>query len=133
MVGLLGGKAEPLPQAPRPKAALAAPAPNRPRNKKPPPATSSHPSSSMASCRPTSPIRENQPAIAAAAKGERPQRPNQFLRDSIDALVNIYNAAGIHDYDWKVFGKDLRDAEWDYFSFDPPETQPKDNPTATAR
>jgi hypothetical protein len=68
---------------------------------------------------------ENQAALTAAAKGERPQRPNQFLRDSIDAVVNIYNSVGIHDYDWKVFGNDWRDAEWDVFSFDPPESKPQ--------
>jgi hypothetical protein len=41
-------------------------------------------------------------------------------------LVNCYNAAGIHAYDWHAFGPDLRDAEWDCFSFDPRETLPKD-------
>ncbi len=126
MVGLLGGKAEPLPQAPRPKTV--------------PPATEATEEQLAATRKKLAPIilesivpdyiasPENQAAIAAAAKGERPQRPNQFLRDSIDSLVNIYHSAGIHDYDWKVFGKDLRDAEWDVFSFDPPETQPQDQP-----
>jgi hypothetical protein len=75
----------------------------------------------------------NQPAIAAEAKGERPQRPNQFLRGSIDALVNCYNAAGIHDYDWKVFGKDLRDMQWDYHSFEPQEPGRNSPAGATAR
>jgi Carbohydrate esterase, sialic acid-specific acetylesterase len=129
MVGLLGGKAEPLPQAPRSKAA--------------PPAPALEPSEEQkaAARAKLAPIildgivpafianPRNQPVIAAEAKGERPQRPNQFLRGSIDALVNCYNAAGIHDYDWKVFGKDLRDAEWDYFSFDPPENLPKEKPS----
>jgi alpha-galactosidase len=126
MVGLLGGRAEPLPQAPRPK--------TTPPTAEP---TAEQKAAALAKLAPiivdgivpafvSNP--QNQTAIAAAAGGERPQRPNQFLRDSIDALVNIYNAAGIHDYDWKVFGKDLRDTEWDYFSFDPPETLPKEKP-----
>ena len=126
MVGLLGGKAEALPQAPRPKAA--------------PPALEPTKEQKAAARAKLAPIildgivpayianPQNQPAIAAEAKGERPQRPNQFLRDSVDSLVNIYNAADIHDYDWKIFGKDLRDSEWDCFSFDPPETQPKNQP-----
>ena len=41
--------------------------------------------------------------------GKRPQRPSQFLRDAMYGLENCYNAVGIHDYDWHVFGKDLRD------------------------
>lgn len=41
----------------------------------------------------------------------------------IDELVGIYQKAGVHDYDWRVFGPDLKDATWDYFSFDPPEKQ----------
>jgi alpha-galactosidase len=128
MVGMLGGRAEPLPQPPRPRTV--------------PPATALEPTGEQkaAARAKLAPIildgivpafiasPANQPALTAAAKGERPQRPNQFLRDSIDALVNCYNAAGIHDYDWKIFGHDLRDAGWEYFSFDPPETQPKDKP-----
>jgi len=124
MVRLLGGKAEPLTQPPRPKMA---PPPSEP--------TEAQKAASLAKLTPVildgiipsyiaNP--ENQGAIAAAAKGERPQRKTQFLQDAIDSLVNIYTFAGIHDYDWKVFGKDLRDAEWDVFSFDPPETCPKE-------
>jgi hypothetical protein len=125
MVGLLGGNAEPLPQAPRPTPAPPAPAPEP---------TAEQTAAARAKLAPiildgivpafiANP--RNQPAIAAEAKGERPQRPNQFLRGSIDALVNCYNAAGIHDYDWKVFGKDLRDMQWDYHSFEPQEARPK--------
>lgn len=126
MVNLLGGKAEPLPHPPRPKTA----------------APSAEPTDEQraAARKRLAPIiledivpdyianPGNQAALAAAAKGERPQRTNQFLRDSIDSLNNIYNFVGIHDYDWNVFGKDWRDAEWDVFSFDPPETHPKEKP-----
>jgi len=68
----------------------------------------------------------NQPLLAAEAKSERPKSPNQFLNGSIEALVNCYNAAGDHDYDWKIFSKDLRDLEWEFFSFDPAETLAKE-------
>ena len=123
MVRLLGGKAEPLPQAPRAKIVQ--------------PSTEPTEEQKLAARTRLTPIildgivpafiasPENQAALTAAAKGERPQRPNQFLRDSIDAMVNIYNSVGIHDYDWKVFGNDWRDAEWDVFSFDPPESKPQ--------
>ena len=124
MVGLLGGKAEPLTQAPRPRIA--------------PPTGEPTEEQLAATRKKLAPIilediipayitnSENQSSIMAAAKAERPQRPNQFLQDSIESLNNIYNFAGIHDYDWKVFGKDWRDVEWDVFSFDPPETKPQE-------
>ena len=124
MVSLSGGKAEPLTQAPRPKAA--------------PPTGEPTEEQLAATRKKVAPIilediipayiasSENQSSIMAAAKAERPQRPNQFLQDSIDSLNNIYNFAGIHDYDWKVFSKDWRDVEWDVFSFDPPETKPQE-------
>jgi Carbohydrate esterase, sialic acid-specific acetylesterase len=126
MVGLLGGKAEPLPQAPRPKTA--------------PPASEPTEEQLAATRRKVAPIvvesiipdfisnPENQAGIAASSKGQRPQRPNQFLLDSIDSLNNIYNFVGIHEYDWKVFGKDWRDSEWDVFSFDPSETKAQEEP-----
>ena len=64
-------------------------------------------------------------ALLRAAAGERPQRPTQFLRDALFGLVNCYKAAGIHRYDWHDFGPDMMNAEWWYFSFDPPESMPR--------
>lgn len=64
----------------------------------------------------------NQPPLAAAAASEPHGRPTQFLDDRLDDLVDYYNAAGIHQYDWKVYAPDLREVEWQYLSFDPPET-----------
>jgi alpha-galactosidase len=124
MVRLLGGKAEALPHPPRPKATLPAAEPTEEQKAAARAKLAPIILDGIASSFISDP--KNQTAIAAAAKGVRPQRADQFLRDSIDSLVNIYTAAGIHDYDWHVFGKDLRDAEWDCFSFDPPETQPKE-------
>jgi alpha-galactosidase len=95
MVRLLGGKAEPLPQAPRAKIVQ--------------PSTEPTEEQKLAARTRLTPIildgivpafiasPENQAALTAAAKGERPQRPNQYLRDSIDAVVNNYNTVGIHD------------------------------------
>jgi hypothetical protein len=45
------------------------------------------------------------------------------LTTQLDKLISYYNAAGIHDYDWKRFGPDMQNATWDYYSFDPPEKQ----------
>jgi len=65
-------------------------------------------------------------ALLAAAKAERPARVSQFLVDDMERLADIYRTVGIHDYDWQVFGPDLRNVEWHYFSFDPPEALPKE-------
>jgi hypothetical protein len=48
------------------------------------------------------------------------------VTNSIDQLVSLYQKIGVHDYDWKPFGPDLRNTEWHHFSFDPPETQKYD-------
>ena len=62
----------------------------------------------------------NQPALQAAITGQKPAKPSPFLDDAIDEAVDFYNAAGVHDYDWKPFGGDMRNATWDYFGFDLP-------------
>ena len=41
-------------------------------------------------------------------------------------LENCYRAAGVDDYDWRLFGPNLREMEWRYFSFDPPEKLPQE-------
>lgn len=51
------------------------------------------------------------------------QARGEGLRTQLDQVIEYYNAAGIHDYDWKPFGPDMRTAEWNYLSFDPPEKQ----------
>ena len=61
------------------------------------------------------------PSLLQEARGERPQRANQFLRGSMYGLLNCYRAAGIDDYDWRPFGSDLDKVQWSYHSFDPPE------------
>ena len=126
MVGLLGGKAEPLPQALRPKVTVAG------EGDEPSDAEKAAGQKSLA------PIvidgiaasyiadpRYNK-TLLAEAKGERPARANQFLRGAMYGLNNIYQAAGIDDYDWKPFGPDLANQKWDYTSFDPKEELAKD-------
>ena len=58
------------------------------------------------------------------AADQRPDRPSQFLRGAMYGLLNCYRAAGIDEHDWRPFGPDFDKAEWDYFSFTPPETLP---------
>jgi hypothetical protein len=43
------------------------------------------------------------------------------LRSQFDKVIEYYNAAGVHDYDWKKFGPDMQNAQWHYLTFDPPE------------
>jgi hypothetical protein len=126
MVGLLGGKAEPLPQTARPKPAA------------PQTAAEPEPRDEAAAQAALAPILldgiapayiadpRNNAASLIEARGEKPQRPNQFLEDAMAGLTAIYRTAGIDDYDWHTFGPNLRNVEWDYFSFDPPESLPKE-------
>ena len=52
---------------------------------------------------------------------EPPKRATAVLTSQLDQLIDLYNEAGIHDYDWRPFGPEMQTATWDYFSFDPPE------------
>jgi hypothetical protein len=55
---------------------------------------------------------------------EKPQQRG-VVTDSIDGLVSLYQKIGVHDFDWKEFGK-LSEATWHYHSFDPAEKQAYD-------
>lgn len=55
---------------------------------------------------------------------DKPQQRG-VVTNSIDGLVSLYQKIGVHDYDWKEFGK-LSEATWHYHSFDPAETQAYD-------
>ncbi len=48
------------------------------------------------------------------------------VSNTIDGLVSLYQKVGVHEYDWKPFGPDLKNSEWDIYTFDPPETQKYD-------
>ena len=65
-----------------------------------------------------------QPELKAAVKGDKPARVSPLLNDTLDEAADYYRAAGIADYDWKPFGGQIKDATWDYFSFDLPKAQP---------
>lgn len=124
MVGLRGGKAEPLAQASRPK---------RVAKQKDVEPTEAEKAAGQKALQPIildgvaaayiANPRYNKTLLQEAA-GERPKRASQFLRGAMFGLVNCYRAAGIEEHDWRPFGPDLNKAQWDYFSFDPPEMLP---------
>jgi len=39
--------------------------------------------------------------------------------DPMDQLVGLYRNAGVEGYDWHLFGPDLKQEEWWYYTFDP--------------
>jgi alpha-galactosidase len=65
-----------------------------------------------------------QPPLQAARKGERSARVSPLLEDTLDTLADYYRTVSIHDYDWKPFGGEIKEATWDYYSFDLPKAQP---------
>jgi len=126
MVGLLGGNADALPQAPRPKrvAGQQTAEPSEEEKAAAQKALAPIILDGIAASYVANP-RYNASLLNEAAE-EKPARVSQFLRGAMYGLVNCYRAAGIHDHDWHIFGPELRDLEWDYFSFDPKETLPKE-------
>ena len=126
MVALQGGTAEPLPVPPRAKTAGTT--------------TNAEPSEAerVAGQKALAPILIDgiaaeyirnprySKALTQEASGQPLQRPNQFLRGAMFGLVNCYRAAGIKAYDWQPFGPDLDAVEWQVFSFDPPESLPRE-------
>lgn len=52
--------------------------------------------------------------------GEAPTKRTSLV-SQLDQIIELYNAAGIDQYNWKPFGPDMMDAEWWYYSFDPEE------------
>ncbi len=77
----------------------------------------------------------NQPSLQLAIESAMPAKSPPYLDDAMDEAADYFRAAGIHDYDWKPFGGQIKEATWDYFSFDIPKVQfdPKDkvDPVAT--
>ena len=126
MVGLLGGTADPFPQAERPARASQRQTAELSKKEQAAAQKALQPvvldgiaASYIASPR-------HHKSLLQEASGERPQRANQFLRGSMYGLLNCYHAAGIDDYNWRRFGPDLNGVQWEYFSFDPPESLPAD-------
>ena len=68
-------------------------------------------------------IGKNRRRLLPEAEGTR---QSSFTVGALDGLVSLYHKLGVHDYDWHAFGPNLRDAQWDYYMFDPPEKQAYD-------
>ena len=65
-------------------------------------------------------IGRNRPYLLSEAQATR-QSSN--ISTGFDALADLYRKVGVHDYDWHLAEANLKDATWDYFTFDPPEQQ----------
>ncbi len=72
-------------------------------------------------------VAANRESLLREASAEKSARVTPFLRDNMYVLTEFYRKAGVDEYDWHVFGPDLKDATRDFHSFDPPEEQPKDD------
>jgi hypothetical protein len=48
------------------------------------------------------------------------------VKGVIDGLTDLYRKVGNHDYDWRPFGPDMKNVQWDYYTFDPKEKQKYD-------
>ncbi len=71
-------------------------------------------------------------AVKAAMKVSKPAKPSPYLADTLDDVVQFYQAAGVHDYDWQPFGGDLKNSNWSYFAFDLPGNPGKFNVSSSA-
>jgi alpha-galactosidase len=126
MVRLLGGKAVPLPLAPRSKRVTSKPETERTDEEKAKTQKALRPIliDGIANAYATN-SRYNKTLLQEFAS-EKPQRPNQFLRGATYGLLNCYRAAGIEEYDWHSFGPSLDKVKWDYHGFDPKEEMAKE-------
>ncbi len=54
---------------------------------------------------------------------QEPRHRSSFATSRLDDMVSLYRQVGIHDYDWRTFGPERDEIEWEYFSFDGPDTE----------
>lgn len=55
-----------------------------------------------------------------------PAKPAYSPGRALDGLVALFRKIGVRDYEWRAISPDLKDATWDYHTFDPPEKQAYD-------
>ncbi len=60
------------------------------------------------------------PLLAEARPEPVVAKPQQQAK--VEGLVELYNKMDVREYDWRAFGPVWNEMQWDYFSFDPPET-----------
>ncbi len=131
LVRLLGGQAEALPKSDREARTAARVAAAAAAAAKPAP-TAQQKAAAVAALKPlildgalaafaSSP--RHQPLLQAAINAATPAKSPPYLDDALDEAADYFRAAGISDYDWKPFGGPIKDAAWDYFTFDLPDPQ----------
>jgi len=59
--------------------------------------------------------------VIAANEMPKKSKPTSSLASQLDDVIEYYHLAGVDTYDWKPFGPDMRNGEWQYFTFDPAE------------
>jgi len=120
MVRLLGGEAEAIPKSDREARAAAEDAKPKP--------TAAQLAAHWAAMKPmlvegalASFLRnpKNQTELQANLAGKVPAKRPELLDDTLDLVVAYYQAAGVHDYDWKPVGN-VATAPWNYLAFDLP-------------
>ena len=67
----------------------------------------------------------NRAQLLSEAASAEPFRAGYYIGEPrMEGLVRLYQRMGVHDYDWRDFGPTWNQMQWDYHSFDPPETKP---------
>ncbi|MBT3198584.1 MAG: hypothetical protein HN350_01590 [Phycisphaerales bacterium] len=55
-----------------------------------------------------------------------PTKSRVHLKGRVDELADLYRKVGVQDYNWHSFGPDLKNAKWDYHTFEPQEKKKYD-------
>jgi len=53
--------------------------------------------------------------------GKKPDKAQTNLTSQLDQMIQYYQLCGIDEYNWKPFGPEMQNAEWQYLTFDPAE------------
>lgn len=55
--------------------------------------------------------------------GKAPAKPGPAIESQLDQMIEHYELCGNKSYSWKPFGPDMKNAEWFFLTFDPPESK----------
>lgn len=66
-------------------------------------------------------IAKNRDYLFKESTHQTPKFGFYYRQPKMDELVALYKRVGINDYDWKTFGPDIPEIQWEYHTFDPPE------------
>lgn len=51
--------------------------------------------------------------------GKAPAKANPVIQTMMDSMIGYYELCGVDDFSWKPFGPEMKQADWDYITFDP--------------